>query len=144
MRVVLMLVGAVLLQACDPVNRAPAPALPNAESASPVESAVPDKPAVRDTTERLFQNPYDTDAVYFLSQRNGTLDAMSVLIKRVSQEGTHYSRWVFNCKQSTAQNFGVATNLQALDAARNSLPSEPQHYTATTRLGAIAAAVCQP
>lgn len=97
---------------------------------------------VKETTERLFQNPYDADAVYFLSQKNGTPEALTVLIKRDSQEGTQYSRWLFNCTDNSAQNLGVASSVQALDRAENSMPSKSQKYEAASRLGAIANAVC--
>jgi hypothetical protein len=97
----------------------------------------------RETTERLFQNPYDAEAVYFISQKTGTPDALTVLIKRDSQQGTQYSRWLFNCVDHSAQNFGVTASVQALENAANSLPSKTQHYQSATRLGAIAEAVCK-
>jgi hypothetical protein len=98
---------------------------------------------IKEATERLFQNPYDTDAVYFLSQKNGTPEALSVLIKRVSQDGTQYSRWLFDCNKGTAQNLGVAASIQALDSAANNMPSKSQKYQANTKLGAIANTVCK-
>jgi hypothetical protein len=110
------------------------------ESRAPAISADAEIP--KDDTEHLFQNPFDPDAVYFLSQKNGTAHALNVLIKRDSQAGTQYSRWQFNCVDRTARNFGVTANIQDLSKSTNSTPSALQRYEAKSRLGAIASAVC--
>jgi len=96
----------------------------------------------KDYTEKLFQNPFDPDAVYFLSQRSGTPQALVILIKRDSQDGTQYSRWQFNCVDQTAQNLGVATNLQDLSKSVNSAPTASTHFESKSKIGAIASAVC--
>ena len=112
------------------------------EAAKPSTNGANDGTVAKDYTEKLFQNPFDPDAVYFLSQRSGTATAMSVVIKRDSQDGTQYSRWQFDCIGQTAQNFGVTKSLQDLSKSTNSMPAAPQHYEPKTKLGAIASAVC--
>jgi hypothetical protein len=129
-----------LLYACSPADQSKSPPPESTEAAKP--AAKKNDVIVKDDKEKLFQNPFDPDAVYFLSQANGTANALSVLIKRDSQDGTQYSRWQFNCVAQTARNFGVAKNLLDLDKATNSMPSAPQHYELKSRLGAIAGAVC--
>ena len=145
-RFVTSIVLALVLQACGQTGdqnfkRAETPAAKPSEvkTSSFATSGV----TIKEATERLFQNPYDTDAVYFLSQKNGTPDALSVLIKRVSQDGTQYSRWLFNCVDRTAQNIGVGSSIQAVDIAMNSMPTKSQSYEANSKLGAIANTVCQ-
>ena len=137
----LMLTSLFVLSSC---TKTEAPPVAAAAPQMPIPEVTPDRTeAVNETTERLFQNPYDADAVYFLSQKNGTPEALSVLVKRVSQDGTQYSRWLFNCNDSTAQNLGVATSVQTLDRAENSMPSKSQSFEAASKLGAIAASVCK-
>jgi hypothetical protein len=142
-RIVLSMALMLLLQACglgedkNAARPAPLPLTPE------TKSAAEPRPAAKESTERLFQNQFDAEAVYFLSQKNGTPEALSVLIKRVSQDGTQYSRWLFNCNDHTAQNLGVAASIQALDVAANSMPSKSQHYETASKLGAIATTVCQ-
>jgi hypothetical protein len=116
--------------------------VPAKEAAKPVAENANNETVIRDSTEKLFQNPFDPDAVYLLSQKNGTARALTILIKRDSQEGTQYSRWLFNCVDHTAQNMGVAANLQDLEKSTNSIPAAAQTYQANTRLGAVAGAVC--
>jgi hypothetical protein len=138
----LMLTPLFVLSSCTKTEAPPVAVVAAPQAPIPEVRPDPTEP-VNETTERLFQNPYDTDAVYFLSQKNGTPEALSVLVKRVSQHGTEYSRWLFNCNDSTAQNLGVAANVQALDRAENSMPSKSQPFEAASKLGAIAAAVCR-
>src|SRR5215471_8786471 len=134
----------VMLSACgdSKMNGAqPVAAQPSEASSSRTEARAGANAAIaKDYTEQLFQNPFDPDAVYFLSQKDGTSRALSVLIKRDSKDGTQYSRWQFNCVDQTAQNLGVAKSLQDLDKSANSMPSAAQHYELKSRLGAIATA----
>ena len=147
-RIVLSLATLLVLCSCgsndSSVSAQPKSTSTNTAATPKSESRVAASNAeiAKDYTEQLFQNPFDSDAVYFLSQKSGTPQALSVLIKRDSQNGTQYSRWQFNCAEQTAQNFGVAENLEDLNKAINSSPSAPQHYELKSRLGAIATAVC--
>lgn len=143
-RIVLCIALALCLQSCsddkkDAVQSAPVATKPEAAASRPAPAGV----TIKEATERLFQNPYDTEAVYFLSQKNGTPEALSVLIKRVGPEGTQYSRWLFDCNNHTSQNLGVAASIQALDNAANNMPSKSQKYESNTKLGAIATSVCK-
>ena len=137
-----------LLQACSPSDDAklstakPQLSATSAATEPTKTNTANDAAIAKDYTEKLFQNPYDADAVYFLSQRSGTPKALVVMIKRDSQQGVQYSRWQFDCVAQTAQNLGVATNMQDLNKSTNSMPTSPQHYELKTRLGAIATAVC--
>jgi hypothetical protein len=135
---------ALLLQACGDTGSKPATPAPAAIPAPAANSAAaPASDPMREGTEKLFQNPFDTDAVYLLSQKTGTPEALAVLVKRVSQNGVQYSRWLFNCTEKTAQNMGVAESIQALDIAANSMPSKSQPYEDKSKIGAIATTVCQ-
>ena len=141
-RIVFCIALALCLQACSDDGNNAAKSAPVVEKTEPAPKQTGAGVTIKEATERLFQNPYDTDAVYFLSQKNGTPEALSVLIKRVGPEGTQYSRWLFNCTNHTAQNLGVATSIQALDNSANNMPSKSQKYEANTKLGAIATSVC--
>lgn len=144
-RIALCLPVLLLLCACEPKDesRAPTPAAPivqAAQNTAPAKSG--EEVVIKDYNEKLVPNPFDPDAVYLLSQKNGTEKALVVLIKRDSQEGTQYSRWQFNCIDHVAQNLGVASSIQGLDKTVNSMPSAPQNYEVKSRLGAVAAAAC--
>jgi hypothetical protein len=139
-------VSLVLLSSCGDsnVNSSQPVAAQSSETPPPKSEARANANAAiaKDYTEQLFQNPFDADAVYFLSQKDGTAKALSVLVKRDSKDGTQYSRWQFNCVDHTAQNLGVSKSLQDLDKTTNSMPSAVQRYELKSRLGAIASAVC--
>ncbi len=123
----------LLLHACSPGGDAKDGAKDHANTRTSSDTAGPAPVVVaRENTERLFQNPYDTEAVYFLSQKNGTPDALTVLIKRDSKDGVQYSRWRFNCVDKSAQNLGVAANIQDLDKPEDSMASKSQHYEEKT------------
>lgn len=149
MKCIVLPLALLLLQGCgrsDDSKSAPtiSSESPPANSASQAAEQTANDHALiaNDFTERVFQNPFDADAVYLLSQKSGTRRALNVLIKRNSQQGTQYSRWQFNCDAHTAQNFGVAENLEDLNKSSNSIPSAPKPYELKSRLGAIATAVC--
>src|SRR5215831_20695003 len=141
---ILSLLSLLIVSSCGDSKTSATPAensAPSSAATKPESRSAANTPT-KDYTEQLFQNPFDADAVYFLSQKEGTPAALSVLIKRDSQDGTQYSRWQFNCVEQTARNLGVAASLQELEKSVNSMPSAVQHYELKSRLGAIATAVC--
>jgi hypothetical protein len=143
-RTLLVLSLAFVLQACGDRSSKPAPASAPAHTGAEVLAAsTPPPDPMRAGTEQIFKNPFDVDSVYLLSQKTGTPDATAVLVKRVSQDGVQYSRWLFNCVAKTSQNLGVAENIQSLDSAANSIPSTSKPYEEKSKIGAIATAVCQ-